>query len=102
MINDNIFLKSISYNIMHTERLGDPDAGLENYFWPTDICLILYIAAGIRVTISQAKSIVLPQNFSNADSSVKRTVNIDKAQQYICALQTTVTFIPHHYYVNKV
>jgi len=77
------FSKSISYR---AKRLGDPDSSLENYFWLTDICPILYIASGVRVTISRAKPIVLPQNFNNADSSVKCTVNIIRAQQCICVL----------------
>lgn len=67
------------------ERLGDPDAGL--YFWFTDIYSILYTAVGVRVTISRAKSIVLPQNLTNADSSVKCTVDIARAQQ--CILHST-------------
>jgi len=52
------FSKSISYR---AKRLGDPDSSLENYFWSTDICPILYIASGVCVTISRAKLIVLPQ-----------------------------------------
>lgn len=70
LISDDLrqdLLKSIRYRARQRDwaTLSLSDASLENYFWLTDMYRILHIAVGI--ILSQAKLIVLLQNFSNVE-----------------------------------